>query len=140
MLFPALNSARASARSTQSLSNVRQIGSIGLQSFLADHNEFPWHSSVLSSQYQPDGKTKPRWADYLFPYVPSTDAFISPMLDLSGASKRAILGKHFWHEVSKDHALRIAQLAFVNDGYADVQWICILKASRRRAYGVECLF
>lgn len=120
ILMPALSSARASARATQSLSNLRQIGSVGMQSFIGDHGEYPWHSSILQSSDRPDGQTSPRWADYLFPYVPSTDVFVSPMIDLSEGTKEALLGKRFWHEVSYDDPMKIARQAYINGGAAEV--------------------
>jgi prepilin-type N-terminal cleavage/methylation domain-containing protein len=120
LLLPAIGSARASARSTQSLSNVRQIGSVGLQSFLVDHAEYPWHSSVLAGAYQPDSQTKPRWVDYIYAYVPSTEVFVSPMLDLSEGAKHALLGKRFWHEIAHDDPMKIARIALASGGSADV--------------------
>lgn len=120
ILFPALNTARQSARSTQSLSNVRQIGAVGIPTYVGDHGEYPWHSSTLSASHRPDGETAPRWADYIYSYVPSTKVFVSPMIDLSEGSKEEILGKRFWHEVSYDDPMKVAQLAYLNDGIVEV--------------------
>ncbi len=121
ILLPAVHAVRQSARSMQSLSNVRQIGSIAMQNYLTENNgRYPWHSSVLSSGSRPDGETKPRWPDFLQPYINSNEVFVSPMIDLSEGSPEAILGKRFWHEVSSDNPMRVAELALNNDGQVDV--------------------
>lgn len=123
ILLPALAAVRNAAAGTQSLSNVRQIGSVAMHNFLADHNGFyPWHSSVLSTN-RPSGpvdNVKPRWADYLFPYIDNTEVFLSPTIDLSEGSPDAILGKHFWHEVAHEDALRVAEQALRQGGTATV--------------------
>lgn len=91
LLLPALGAARNRAKATQSLSNVRQIGSIAMHGYLAEQRGlYPWHSSssiVGASQ-------KPRWADYIFSHAPTTDAFVSPFLDLNSST----LSKKWWHE------------------------------------------
>ena len=87
ILLPALGAARGTARSIASLSNLRQIG-IGLAAYGAERKGyFPMHSSdtgnsSLSGSFAGyDGNIKPRWADYLFTFVPSTDVYLSPNLD-----------------------------------------------------------
>ncbi len=123
ILLPALAAVRNAPAGTQSLSNVRPIGSIAMHSFLTDNNGlYPWHSSVLSTN-RPSGpadNVKPRWADYLYPYIENPDVFLSPTIDLSEGSPDAILGKHFWHEVARDDALRIAEQALRQGGSASV--------------------
>ncbi len=102
ILLPALGSARAAARDSQSLSNVRQVGSIAMASYLAERKElYPWHSSDLSSQ--PHG-TKPRWADYLYDSIQSTAVFQNPHLDL----QESVLSKIFWHQASSVDAHQAA--------------------------------
>ena len=100
ILLPALGAARSRAMSTQSLSNVRQIGSIAMHGYLAEQRGlYPWHSSDIPSANRPNGQ-KPRWSDYLFDHAPSTDAFVSPMIDLGSST----LSKRWWHENSSADA------------------------------------
>lgn len=102
ILLPALSQARAAARDSQSLSNVRQIGSVAMASYLVDRKElYPWHSSSLTSQ--PHG-TKPRWADYLYDSIQSTEIFQNPHLDL----QESVLSKIFWHQASSVDAHQAA--------------------------------
>ena len=99
ILLPALAKARETARDSVSLSNVRQIGSIAMQNFVFSHDgRYPWMSSTTN---KPDGQTKPRWADYIYPYIESTEVFINPHLDVG----QSILSKRFWHEVCDVPAL-----------------------------------
>ena len=121
ILLPALHSVRQAARSVESLSNVRQIGSVGMQTFLVDNRgRYPWHSSILNSASAPYTDAKPRWADYLFTYVNSREVFLSPMIDLSEGAPGAILAKPFWHEVTDAKPMQIAEIALRNGGNASV--------------------
>ena len=105
ILLPALGQARLSARDSQSLSNVRQVGSVAIANYLVDRKGlYPWHSSTLAGSNQPHG-TKPRWADYLFDSVNSTEVFQNPHLDLGDS----VLAKVFWHEASTVDAHRAAE-------------------------------
>jgi len=94
ILLPALGAARASARDSQSLSNVRQIGSIAMATYLTERKErYPWHSSSIPSGSRPHG-SKPRWPDYLFSSISSTEVFQNPHLNLG----ESVLAKPFWHQ------------------------------------------
>jgi prepilin-type N-terminal cleavage/methylation domain-containing protein len=76
ILLPSLGSARASARSTASLSNLRQLG-LGIVLYTNNHRGlFPVHSSPSSVS------PRTRWADYIFPYIGTPDVFLSPNLEL----------------------------------------------------------
>ncbi|MEQ9461168.1 MAG: prepilin-type N-terminal cleavage/methylation domain-containing protein [Phycisphaeraceae bacterium] len=106
ILLPALGSARTLAKDAQSLSNARQIGSIALASFLVEQDgRFPWHSSDIPSASRPANGAKPRWADYLYPFIQNTDIFINPHLDLD----ESVLAKTWWHQASTTPALKAAQ-------------------------------
>jgi len=97
ILLPALGAARRSALSMQSVSNLRQVG-IGLAAYTTDRKGFfPIHSSSIPKI----AGVKPRWADYIFPYLNNVDVYRSPNLD-----EREIveLTKVFWHEVSVTNA------------------------------------
>ncbi|WP_428387226.1 type II secretion system protein [Mucisphaera sp.] len=117
ILLPALGAARVMAKDAQSLSNGRQIGSIALASLLVEQDgRFPWHSSTISSGNRPANGAKPRWADYLYPFVQNTDIFINPHLDLD----ESILSKPWWHEACSIPALKAAQAPTVDySGYGD---------------------
>ena len=105
ILLPALGAARVSARDSVSLSNVRQIGSIAMTNFLQDHEGYyPWMSSAVPSSNRPHGN-KPRWPDYIFPYIENTDVFVNPHIDLDDS----VLTKKWWHETSTADALRAAE-------------------------------
>lgn len=113
ILLPALGQAKAVARGTQSLSNVRQIGSIAMFNFLVNSKgKYPWMSSAIPSGNRPHGN-KPRWADYIHPYIKEQDVFISPNINLD----ESILAKKWWHETSSAPALRAAENPEQN--YAD---------------------
>jgi prepilin-type N-terminal cleavage/methylation domain-containing protein/prepilin-type processing-associated H-X9-DG protein len=108
ILLPALGAARDTARSAQNLSNLRQVG-IALVAYTAERGDFyPMHSSTTStsSVAGPAGSTKPRWPDYLFPYMNNTDIFRSPNLD--EADLLGGFGKVFFHEYSDTPAERAA--------------------------------
>jgi len=109
ILLPALGAARATARASVSLSNVRQIGSIAMTNFvMSEKGLYPWHSSTIPSSDRPHG-TKPRWPSYLWPYIENTDVFISPNLDLSENDPNQIAGKKWWHEAATGDALQVAE-------------------------------
>lgn len=110
ILLPALGAARVSARDSQSLSNVRQIGSIAMANYLAERKElYPWHSSDISSANRPHGN-KPRWTDYLYDSINSTEVFVNPHLNLN----ESVLAKKFWHETSSVEAHQAAANPGVN--------------------------
>ncbi len=93
ILMPALGAARRSALSIKSVSNLRQVG-IGLASYKADRKGFyPIHSSSITKI----ANVKPRWADYIFPYLNNVEVYRSPNLD---EREFVELTKPFWHEVS----------------------------------------
>lgn len=110
ILLPALGAARVSARDSQSLSNVRQIGSIAMANYLAERKDlYPWHSSDIPSANRPHGN-KPRWTDYLFDSINSTEVFVNPHLNLN----ESVLAKKFWHETSSVDAHTAANNPTVN--------------------------
>ncbi|MEO1237212.1 MAG: prepilin-type N-terminal cleavage/methylation domain-containing protein [Planctomycetota bacterium] len=108
ILLPALGAARGSARSIANLSNLRQVG-IALAAYTAERDDyFPMHSSATgtSSVPVPTGTTKPRWPDYLFPFINNTDVFLSPNLDQTELSDS--FGRFFFHPFSTTPAERAA--------------------------------
>ena len=110
ILLPALGGARAAARDSQSLSNVRQIGSIAMENYLVDRKGlYPWHSSTISSGNRPHG-SKPRWPDYIFSNIENTEVFKNPHLNLGDS----VLAKPFWHLASTVEAHQAAENPGVN--------------------------
>lgn len=113
VLLPALGAARVSARDSQSLSNVRQIGSIAMASYLAERKDlYPWHSSNLKTKVN---GTKPRWADYLYDSLSTPEVYINPHLN----TDTSVLAKVFWHEASTADAHQAAES---NAGSASVDY------------------
>lgn len=97
ILLPALGAARKSALSIKSVSNLRQVG-IGIASYNTERKGYyPIHSSAIPSI----GGSKPRWADYIFPYLNNVEVYRSPSLDERELDE---LTKPFWHEVSSTDA------------------------------------
>ena len=96
LLLPALSRAKAVAKSTSSLNNLRQLG-LGLQLYTIDNNGFlPGHSS-LKSETTELGRPRTRWADYLFTYMSNEDVYLSPALS---ADELELLAKPFAHTVA----------------------------------------
>ena len=89
MLLPALARAKVKAKSVTSLSNLRQIG-IGLALYRDDFaDRFPGHSLPAVP-----GQARIRWADMVFPYMQSTEVYLSPQLR---PEERAYMIKPFAH-------------------------------------------
>lgn len=106
VLLPALKTARDSARTSQSLSNLRQIG-VGMASYNTERKDyFPYMSSAPSGTGTNPvtgtlNERKPRWADYMFPYMPTEEIFKSPNLDLTTNTR---MRNPWWHQVSTAQA------------------------------------
>ncbi|WP_432797505.1 prepilin-type N-terminal cleavage/methylation domain-containing protein [Poriferisphaera sp. WC338] len=106
ILLPALGAARRTARAAASLSNIRQIG-IALSVYNSENKDYyPIHSSALPSANRIDG-VKPRWADYLYDFMPSEDVFLSPNLDERELDSGFL--KTYWHTVSTTKAYMAAR-------------------------------
>jgi prepilin-type processing-associated H-X9-DG protein len=91
ILLPTLSSARTRAAATKSLSNLRQVG-IGLTQYVIAHKgSFPRHSSP-SSQIP-----RTRWVDDIFPYLSSTEVYMSPLLS---TDERMRMNKPFAHTLN----------------------------------------
>ncbi|MBB6430635.1 type II secretion system protein [Algisphaera agarilytica] len=96
ILLPALGAARSSAKSIANLSNLRQIGIATVAYTTEQKGYYPMHSSSTSTSSV--GGTKPRWADYLYPYMNNTDIFLSPNLDAREIASG--FTKAFFHQYS----------------------------------------
>ncbi|XAL98396.1 prepilin-type N-terminal cleavage/methylation domain-containing protein [Phycisphaeraceae bacterium D3-23] len=105
ILLPVLGAARASARDSQSLSNVRQIGSIAMANFVYENKgHYPWMSSGIPGANRPHGN-KPRWADFVYPYIEDTGVFQNPHIEPTNE----VLNRKFWHETSTADAMQAAE-------------------------------
>lgn len=100
ILLPALGAARKSARGSQNLSNLRQIG-IGVNAYAAERRGYlPYMSSAPATPYGAltgVGEAKPRWVDYMYNYMPTKAVFMSPNME-GGELRRMTIP--FWHTVS----------------------------------------
>lgn len=77
ILFPVFARARENARRTSCTSNMKQMG-LGLQMYVQDNDgRYPMSSGA--------GK----WADYIYPYVKSTQLFTCPSTSVPAAQKRS---------------------------------------------------
>lgn len=100
ILLPALGAARVSARDSQSLSNVRQIGGVAMANYLVDRKDlYPWHSSDTGNVQI--ASSKPRWPDYIFSNIENTEVFRNPHLT---PADDEILSRPFWHLTSSQEA------------------------------------
>lgn len=106
ILLPALGAARKAARGSQNLSNLRQIG-IGINAYAAERKHYlPYMSSAPSTGYgslagSATLSAKPRWVDYMYPYMPTKQVFFSPNME-SGEISRMM--NPFWHIISDQPA------------------------------------
>ncbi len=81
ILLPALGSARAVARSTVSMSQIRNLNT-ALAIYATEHRDFlPMHSSSSDPSHPAYADPRTRWFDYLFPYLETIDVYVSPNLD-----------------------------------------------------------
>lgn len=100
ILLPALGSARKAARGSQNLSNLRQIG-IGMNAYAAERKAYlPYMSSApagSATSFAGVSSSKPRWVDYMYPYMPTKQVFFSPNME-SGEIAR--MTNPFWHIIS----------------------------------------
>lgn len=130
ILLPALGAARDSARSIQSLSNLRQIG-IGTAAWANDRQDnLPVHSSTLSGGQKVEG-SKPRWTDYVYQVMPSTEVFISPNL----TENLQDFGKPFWHELSNTPADRALEMGINGNGTPSATGVSKDDATKWGGYG-----
>ena len=89
ILMPALNSARAQAKSVTSLSNLRQLG-IGLVQYRVENKGY----YPLAAWPSLADRARTRWADAIYPYMKNTEVYMSPQLD---EPERARMNKPFNH-------------------------------------------
>ena len=89
ILMPALSSARAQAKAVTSLSNLRQLG-IALVMY---RNENKGYYPVAAYVSLPD-RPRFRWSDAIYPYMKSTEVYMSPQLD---EVERQRMNKPFAH-------------------------------------------
>lgn len=72
ILFPVFAQAKAAAKKTANISNLRQIG-LGIMMYVADHDGYP----MMSSPHSQVPRT--RWPDYIYAYVKNEQIFKGPL-------------------------------------------------------------
>ena len=89
LLLPALARAQIKAKCIASLSNLRQLG-LGLRLYHDDQdNRFPGHSLPAVA-----GQPRVRWADLIFPYMRTSQVYLSPLLT---TAETPLMNKPFAH-------------------------------------------
>lgn len=111
ILLPSLSRARAAASSVASLSNLRQLG-IGLLNYLND-NRGTYPVGAMPSVA---GQPRERWADFIYPYMQSTEVYMSPHLT---PDDRARMTKPFAHtcDPNSNPGIRPNTIYFGGYGY-----------------------
>jgi prepilin-type processing-associated H-X9-DG protein len=89
MLVPALGKAKVKAKSMASLSNLRQLGLAMILYHDEQGGRFPGHSLPAVA-----GQARVRWADLIFPYHHTPQAYLSPQLT---AADKPLMNKPFAH-------------------------------------------
>ncbi|NUP99545.1 MAG: DUF1559 domain-containing protein [Armatimonadetes bacterium] len=84
ILFPVFAKAREKARQTSCLSRLHQVG-LGLAMYATDHEGYPMMSAPS------DWAVRPKWPDYIYPYVKNEQVFLCP------SAETRILAKRFVH-------------------------------------------
>src|SRR5687767_796712 len=109
LLLPALRGARESAKTVSNLSNLRQLG-LGLKMYANDH------AGVFPVGALPAVPSTPRtrWADQLFPYVNSTEVYMSPHL---ADDQRLRMRKPFAHTCNPNGTTNDRTIYFGGYGY-----------------------
>jgi prepilin-type processing-associated H-X9-DG protein len=113
ILVPSLGKARLLAKSTASMSNLRQLG-VGVVGYTSvNHGRFPMHSSLkqLTTNL---GDPRTRWADYIFPFMENTDVYLSPNLS---KEEESLLTKPFAHTVDPGPTNTDATIFYGGYGY-----------------------
>ena len=84
ILFPVFAQAKAAAKATADLSNLKQIGT-GTQIYVNDSDDvFPraWNNDVFATFAPGVGTDRYHWQDAIFPYVKSADMFTGPTANI----------------------------------------------------------
>jgi prepilin-type N-terminal cleavage/methylation domain-containing protein/prepilin-type processing-associated H-X9-DG protein len=89
LLLPALGRAKVKAKAIASMNNLRQLA-LGMKFYHDDQaSRFPGHSLPAVS-----GQPRVRWADLIYPYMETPQAYLSPLLSPTDAS---LMNKPFAH-------------------------------------------
>jgi prepilin-type N-terminal cleavage/methylation domain-containing protein len=108
ILLPTLGRVRQQAVMTKNLSNLRQIG-LAIESYRAAFDgRYPRHSSP-SSQVP-----RTRWVDDVFPFIRSTDVFLSPALT---GDETTLLSRPFAHTLDPQTGAAVPGRTLYFGGY-----------------------
>ncbi|MEM1353747.1 MAG: DUF1559 domain-containing protein [Planctomycetota bacterium] len=114
ILLPVLGSARAAARSTVSMSQIKQLN-LALAMYATDEkDDLPIHSSSSNPSHPAFANPRTRWFDYVFPYLETVDVYVSPNLD---PEQLATSTRYFAHTNDPTDPYPGGPVAFAGYGY-----------------------
>ncbi len=93
ILFPVFQQAKAAAKKSSCLSNVRQLGT-AVQLYVQDYEALPLHEQLDGTAWGLS-LIESTWSDSIFPYVSKTELFVCPIVDQS------ITRKPWLHVINK---------------------------------------
>lgn len=90
ILFPVFTKAKAAAKKTQDLSNMKQLG-VAVQMYLADNDDiYPMAYYYVNGANSSNGYV--HWSGMIYPYVKNWDLFRSPGDDIRGFAPTNFIG------------------------------------------------
>lgn len=108
ILLPSLRKARISAQSAASLSNLRQLA-VAVHGYKIDNRGY-----FPLTWPQVAGERRVRWADGVYPYLRSTEVYMSPQLD---DNERRRMSKPFGHTLNPDGTVNAKTIYWGGYGY-----------------------
>lgn len=109
ILLPALAAARGAARTSVSMTQIKNLN-LALMAYAAERKDYmPVHSSSSTIGHPAYANPRTRWFDYLYPFLQTTDVFVSPNLNID---EREASTKLFAHTVGTDN-----EVSFAGYGY-----------------------
>jgi len=114
ILLPALGAARDAARSTVSMSQIKNLN-LALAVYATENRDYlPMHSSSSSPDHPAFANPRTRWFDYLFPYLQTIDVYVSPNLDQAQLEAST---RYFAHTNDPSDPYPDGPVAFAGYGY-----------------------
>jgi len=86
ILFPVFAQAKAAAKASADLSNIKQIN-LGIIQYTSDNNDTyarNWNNDVFTTYASGVGADRYHWMDSVYPYIKSADIFHSPSAQITG--------------------------------------------------------
>ena len=91
ILFPVFAQAKAAAKASADLSNIKQIN-LGAIQYVGDNDDTyvrNWNNDVFVTYATGVGADRYHWMDAVYPYIKSADIFKSPSATIAGSSNDA---------------------------------------------------